>query len=173
MEPYLTCATRVDFTTENCANCVRLVPASKEQKIEPRTSVGFRGASPRDSHLIFDDEVIKGRTVKRMPEERRSATGCSAVTLTLRVSMSDWPSQDDVTSPGTTSGIEVELQECKACGVDSTHDNKQCIERFQTIFGRKDAAAAVARAGAEVSTTQGHQAGSSSGAAPPVVLCSS
>ena len=48
-----------------------LVPASKEHKFEPRTSVGFRGASPRDSHLIFDDEVIEVRTVKRMPEERR------------------------------------------------------------------------------------------------------
>ena len=48
-----------------------LVPASTEHKFDPRTSVGFRRASPRDSHLIFDDEVIQVRTVKRMPEERR------------------------------------------------------------------------------------------------------
>ena len=48
-----------------------LVPASKEQKFEPRTPAGFRGASPRKSHMIFDDEVIEVRRVKRMPEEPR------------------------------------------------------------------------------------------------------
>ena len=56
---------------ELCEAVHGLVPASKEHKFDPRTSVGFRGASPRDSHLIFDDEVIEVRTVKRVPEERR------------------------------------------------------------------------------------------------------
>ena len=60
---------------------------------------------------------------------------------------------------------------CSACTMDSTHHNKQCVERFQKIFDKEDAAAAaaVARPGAEISATSGEQASTSSGDAPPVV----
>ena len=56
--------------------------------------------------------------------------------------------------------------------MDSTHHKKQCVERFLKIFDKEDAeaaAAAVARAGAEVSASPGEQASASSGDAPPVV----
>ena len=60
---------------------------------------------------------------------------------------------------------------CKACTVDSTHDNKQCIEHHQEIFDRgcRSSSSSGERAGAEVSATQGQQASASSGDAPPVV----
>ena len=56
--------------------------------------------------------------------------------------------------------------------MDSTHHNKQCVERFQKIFDKEDAeaaAAAVAIPGAEISAASGEQASTSSGDAPPVV----
>ena len=71
MEPHLT-----SVISGNCElfELVRwLVLASEEHKFDSRTLVGlWLGKSSRgDSLLIFDDEVIQVRKVKRMPEERR------------------------------------------------------------------------------------------------------
>ena len=73
---------------------------------------------------------------------------------------SEWPRRDDDTSPGTSG-----TPGCKACTVSRLNTKKQCIERFHMIErAREDteaAAAAVARAGAEISMTQRQQASSS------------
>ena len=137
------------------------------------------GESSRgESHLIFDDEVVQERTAKRMPEERRwqakRVLRLDALPWLLRPqrvkerATQQWQcyiTWNYIPRYGGTPGF-------KACTRDSTHHNKQCVERCQKIFDREDAeaaAAAVARAGAEVGATPGQEASASSGDAPPVV----
>ena len=163
MEPHLTSDTRVDLT-----NGVHgVVRASKEHKFASRTSVGLWlcKSSRGDSHLTADDVVIV-RTVKRSQVER-----------VLRLDALSWL----LRPPRVKKQLAYGRRRCitwnyimedggilwrKACTVVPTHHNKQCIERFQTIFEREvaeAAATAVARAGADFSMTQGQQASSSSG----------
>ena len=99
------------------------------------------------------------------------ATGCSPVALAT-------PMSQGACNPAEATLHCLELHPrnggtpgCNACTIDSTHHNKQCVERFQKIFDKEDAeaAAAVARPGAEISATSEEQASASSGDAPPVV----
>ena len=148
-----------------------LVLASKERKFDSRTSVGlWLGRSSRgDSHLMFDDEV---RTVKRMPEERRWQ-----VEPVLRVDALSWL----LPQPRVKERLAQRRRRCitwnyireyggplryGACAVGSACHNKQVSALNASRRPREDAEAAVARAGAEISMTQGKQASSSSGAAP-------
>ena len=50
-----------------------VVPASKEHKFDGRTSTGiWLGKMSRgDVHLVFNEEVMQARTVKRMAENKR------------------------------------------------------------------------------------------------------
>ena len=132
------------------------VLAPKEQKFDPRTS---KGLSRGDSHLIFEDEVLQVRTMKRRPEERRWQAGrvqqLDALPWLLRPTRvrerviqrrRRYITWTNIRKYGGTPG-------CEACTVDSTHRSKQCIERFQAIFEKEAAeaaAAAVAGAGADV-----------------------
>ena len=164
---------------KNCPNCCPLAGA-----FFPGTQVGFsdicwalagqlntrrltpdlqrRGHPGTHSDLHASKMTVAGGT--------GSATGCSAVALAIhaRQRASGQRRRGCITCIYIRRYVGTPW--CKAFTVDSTHQSNRCIERPQEIFVEEDAdAAAVARGGAEVSTTQGQQASASSGAAPQVV----
>ena len=119
-----------------------------------------------DSHPVFNDEVFQLRIAKRKSGERRWPTQrverLDALPCLMRVR--DQVAQrgrreitwNCVTKYGVTPG-------CKACSVDSTQHNTQCLERFLKIFEKDDVetAAASGKNGCDEGSREGCRQGRS------------
>lgn len=159
-----------------------VVPASKEHKFDSRTSTGLwlGKTSKGDSHLIFNEEVIQARTVKRMVEERRwraqvvkdldalpwmpRPPRVQERVATRRRRYITW---NLIKKYGGTPG-------CSACSVDGSVHSKKCVERFQAIFEEEETkVAAQATAERMQRDKEADKEAGLRGESPPVVGSSS
>ena len=142
----------------------------------PPQVFGLGKTSRGDAHLVFNEEVIQARTVKRMVENRRWKSQAvqeldalpwlprpPRVQERAAARRRRYITWGYIRKYGGTPG-------CSACSVDSYVHTKACVDRFQAIFVEEDTKAAAVAIAERVSRDNDAAAeAEAQGVAPPVV----